>query len=306
MLWANNRIRLVLTAECNINCFYCHNEGQPKSLKYFSDHLFNHVTVIIKEAQEPINSITFTGGEPLLHPKLETFISKVSDFTTSRTMVTNGLLLTKEKILKLQDAGLTKIRLGVDSLIKGKSRPTNGIKPITPITEIIELLLKMNFDFEINTVITKYNQKEIPLLLKFCQENAISGKFFEMVKVLSYGDEIVDAELNSVDVSPFPDFLISATSVMKNCIHYPDEKLDNANYIFKGENFAIRYCKYLCDFRLCYKTGTRIDPDGAVYVCMGQRGKFKISENESFENSKNIILEATKAGCTYKDPTNAK
>ena len=98
MLWANNRIRFVLTAECNINCFYCHNEGQPKSQKYFSESLYNHIIKILQEQEEPLNSVTFTGGEPLLHPKLEKFISQVSPFTTSRTLVTNGLLLSERPV----------------------------------------------------------------------------------------------------------------------------------------------------------------------------------------------------------------
>jgi GTP 3',8-cyclase len=306
MLWANNRIRFVLTAECNINCFYCHNEGQPKTQKYFSESLFNHVREIIREECEGINSVTFTGGEPLLHPQLEKFIAQVSPFTKSRTLVTNGLLLTQEKLLKLQSAGLTKIRLGVDSITKEKSRPTTGDKPNNPIQEIIGLLQKNNFDFEINTVITKFNRKEIPTLIQFCQDNSISGKFFEMVEVESYGDEFTNANMNSFGQIPFSEFQTAAVSIIKNCNHYSDEKMNGANYIFEGDKFEIRYCKYLCDFQLCFKTGTRIDPDGAVYVCMSQRGKFKIQSDDHIEISKIKIADAVKAGCTTKKSFHVK
>lgn len=27
---ANGKIRLIVTAKCNLDCFYCHNEGQAK------------------------------------------------------------------------------------------------------------------------------------------------------------------------------------------------------------------------------------------------------------------------------------
>lgn len=297
MLWANNRIRFILTAECNINCFYCHNEGQPKSKKYFSESLFSHIVEMLEEHEEPLNSVTFTGGEPLLHPQLEKFISQVSPFTKNRTMVTNGLMLTEEKLLKLQKAGLTKIRLGVDSITNDKSRPTTGKKPIRPIREIIALLIEKNFDFEINTVITKFNRKEIPTLINFCQDNFISAKFFEMVDVESFGDGSTEANMYALGHIPFLEFQSLAISNIKNCIHYSDEKMNGANYIFKGSGFEIRYCKYLCDFKLCYKTGTRIDPDGSVYVCMSQRGKNKITNSDSLQSSKFIIADAVKAGC---------
>ena len=42
-IWANNRARIIVTGECNINCFYCHNEGQPKNRKYISDDLTNRI-----------------------------------------------------------------------------------------------------------------------------------------------------------------------------------------------------------------------------------------------------------------------
>lgn len=297
MFWSNNRIRFVLTGECNINCFYCHNEGQPKSSHYFSISLFDKIVELLNELNEPVNSVTFTGGEPLLHPNLERFISQVSTFTTSRTLVTNGLLLTQEKILSLQSAGLTKIRLGVDSIINKKSRPTTGETLEKPIREIIDLLLMNNMDFEINTVITKFNKNEIASIIQFCQNYCISAKFFEMVAVVNYGDELLNANMNSQEQVSFSKFHTIATSTIDNCIHYPDEKMNEANYVFKGANFEIRYCKYLCDFKLCYKTGTRIDPDGAVYVCMSQRGKIKINETESLENLKIKITQVVNAGC---------
>lgn len=300
MLWANNRIRFVLTAECNINCFYCHNEGQPKSSKYFSETLFNHIIEIINDEKEVIKSITLTGGEPLLHPQLEKFIACISKVTQSRTLVTNGLLLNSEKIIKLQEAGLTKIRLGLDSLNLAKSRPTIGAKPDKPIRTIINQLLKSNLNFEINTVITKFNRKEIQDIIMFCKENLISGKFFEMVEVENYGNEGHEGNLKSLEQTPFSEFKTAVLSVIPNCNHYLDKKMNGANYIFEGDGFEIRYCKYLCDFMLCYQTGTRIDPDGVVYTCMGQRGKFKINQFESMEVSKEIISSSVKLGCLTK------
>ena len=82
-LWANDRLRLILTGKCNINCFYCHNEGQPKSNNFFPADLFARVIELLASKQSHLDSVTFSGGEPLLHPLLEKFIAEVVPFTKS-------------------------------------------------------------------------------------------------------------------------------------------------------------------------------------------------------------------------------
>lgn len=300
MLWANRRIRFVLTAECNIDCFYCHNEGQPKSEIYFSEKLFQHILKIIESNTDPIESVTFTGGEPLLHPKLDYFISTISRFSPKITMVTNGLLLTRERLIGLKDSGLTKIRLGVDSFSHDCSRPSILKKNDRPIMEVIELITNSNINFELNSVLTKYNRKDIPVILKFCKEHPISAKFFEMVDVEQLPDNANTLQMIPMPQVPFSEFETVATSILKNCKYFIDEKMNGANYVFECNDFQIRYCKYLCDYNMCYKTGTRIDPSGAVYACMGRRGGFWINCNDPIQVSERTISNAVDAGCISK------
>lgn len=75
--------------------------------------------------------------------------------------------------------------------------------------------------------------------------------------------------------------------------------MGKTDVIFEGseENFTIRYCHYLCDYGLCYKTGTRIDADGSVYTCMGQRGKLWINNVEPLNRSIETLEKAEKDGC---------
>lgn len=301
MIWANHRIRFVLTAECNINCFYCHNEGQPKTNHFFSEELFEHALKLIEQEKEELTSVTFTGGEPLLHPKIEQFSEAIARYSPRITVITNGVLLTKEKTIGLKKAGITKIRLGVDSFVNKKSRPTDGnvILGIN-VRDVISMILNNGIHLEINTVITKFNRKEIPSIIQFCQENTISAKFFELIEVEQFGDKTNEAQINLTDIIPFSEFQSAALSIIKNCTAYSDKEIPD-DFVFEGNGFTIRYCKYLCISGSCYKTGTRIDPDGAIYTCMGQRGKYNIQATNSIELSKEIIVSAVKAGCkTWK------
>ncbi len=75
------------------------------------------------------------------------------------------------------------------------------------------------------------------------------------------------------------------------------DDMGDANVIYEGDGFNLRYCHFLCDYGLCYKTGTRIDADGSVYTCMKQRGKLWISSIEPIESSYNTLLKANLERC---------
>jgi len=79
------------------------------------------------------------------------------------------------------------------------------------------------------------------------------------------------------------------------------EDKGEADIIYDGEGFNLRYCHFLCDYGSCYKTGTRIDANGSVYACMQQRGKFWISEQESLGDSYNTIKKAVQVGCNNSE-----
>jgi cyclic pyranopterin phosphate synthase len=294
-IWANNRARIIVTGECNIECFYCHNEGQPKNQKKISDGLVNRISELMKLNPEKLESITFSGGEPLLHPKLFNYIEKLSQYSQRRTLVSNGLLLDKIKLENLINSGVTKIRLGVDSISKLKSRPTKGNSPSKPITDIIDLVMNSKVNFELNVVLSKYNSKELEDLIKYCEYNKISAKFFELVEVDELGDIGKDAILKSKEAIPYLKFKHIALSVL-NTQRFSDD-MGEANVIFEGEGFTLRYCHYLCDYGLCYKTGTRIDSDGSVYTCMKQRGKLWITNLEPLESSHQTMLKSNFNRC---------
>lgn len=61
-----------------------------------------------------IKKVLLTGGEPLMKPDICKIISKLTSMGIKVDMVTNGVLLTKKKLIELQEAGLKRIRLSID------------------------------------------------------------------------------------------------------------------------------------------------------------------------------------------------
>jgi MoaA/NifB/PqqE/SkfB family radical SAM enzyme len=61
--------------------------------------------------------ITISGGEPLLHPDLDMIISRIRATGAITGMITNGYLLTAERIERLNRAGLDHMQISIDNVM---------------------------------------------------------------------------------------------------------------------------------------------------------------------------------------------
>src|SRR6056297_2142923 len=82
-----------ITDFCNQNCLYCNahtNNGNR-------DVSEKEATVIVQKIKKMgIKYVYVQGGEPLLHEKLENIISIIINSGLKPTVLTNGILLTKD------------------------------------------------------------------------------------------------------------------------------------------------------------------------------------------------------------------
>jgi len=295
-LWANSRLRLIVTAHCNIACWYCHNEGQPKSTEQLSTELFMQVVNVLQRGRVYLDAITLSGGEPLLHPELERFAHTLRRYTKRLTLVSNGLLMNRGRVAALKKAGVDKVRLGADSLFKSNSRPTPGHAPSQAVFAAIDLLRSYDLGCELNIVLSPYNSSELPDLLTFCQSNKISAKFFECISAPKTCGEY-SAEMTGACRSNYDYFATLVSQVLggpplRNCRHYKQ-----ANQVYYGNGFSLRYCRHLCPYTLCYMTGTRIDPTGSVYTCMSAYGQYRIMPWHCPEETASVKRASTRNGC---------
>src|SRR5208282_4482431 len=61
--------------------------------------------------------VTFSGGEPLLHPELDRLISHVRNRGIIAGMITNGYLLTAQRVQQLNNAGLDHMQISIDNVM---------------------------------------------------------------------------------------------------------------------------------------------------------------------------------------------
>src|ERR1019366_10775107 len=93
---------IIPTRRCNLSCTYC-NEYDDFSKPVPTEtviarinHLADLGTVIV----------TLSGGEPLLHPDLDEIIRAMRRRGLIAGMITNGYLLTPDRVQRLNRAGL--------------------------------------------------------------------------------------------------------------------------------------------------------------------------------------------------------
>ena len=63
-----------------------------------------------------VQEVDFTGGEPLIRKDLAKIISYLKNINITSGIVTNGILLTHEKLTELKEAGLSHIAISIDGL----------------------------------------------------------------------------------------------------------------------------------------------------------------------------------------------
>jgi MoaA/NifB/PqqE/SkfB family radical SAM enzyme len=98
---------------CNLACTYC-NEYDDVSKPVAVDVMLERLDRL---ADLGTNIVTFSGGEPLLHPELDQLISHVRGRGIIAGMITNGYLLTAQRVQQLNDAGLDHMQISIDNVM---------------------------------------------------------------------------------------------------------------------------------------------------------------------------------------------
>ena len=104
---------LIPIRRCNLSCTYC-NEFDDFSKPVPADTLFTRVDSL---ARLGTTIVTMSGGEPLLHPDLDAVIEHIRSKGIIAGLITNGYLLTAERIHRLNRAGLDHLQISIDNVM---------------------------------------------------------------------------------------------------------------------------------------------------------------------------------------------
>src|SRR5256884_8362544 len=126
---------------CNLACEYG-NEYDDFSKPVPTESMFQRVD---KLGELGTSVVTISGGEPLLHPELDEIIRRIRKNGSIAGLITNGYLLTAERIEKLNRAGLEWLQISIDNVT-----PDEVSKKSLKVLDKKLQLLAQYADFHVN------------------------------------------------------------------------------------------------------------------------------------------------------------
>src|SRR5580704_6194304 len=131
---------------CNLACTYC-NEFDDFSKPVPTEEMFARIDRL---GSFGTSIVTVSGGEPLLHPELDAIIGRIRKNGILAGLITNGYLLVKERIERLNRAGLEYLQISIDNVMPD----IVSKKSLKVLDQKLELLAEYaEFHVNINSVL---------------------------------------------------------------------------------------------------------------------------------------------------------
>ena len=104
--------QIIPIRRCNLACTYC-NEFDHRSKPVPIEAMLHRIDQL---ASLGTTVITISGGEPLLHPELDDIIRHIRRRGSIATLITNGYMLSPDRIQRLNRAGLDHLQISIDNV----------------------------------------------------------------------------------------------------------------------------------------------------------------------------------------------
>ncbi len=195
----HNYLRLSLTDNCNLRCFYCMPDEEydfaPAARLMQTKEVEQLASLFVMEG---VTKIRLTGGEPLVRKDAAKIIESLSLLPVELVMTTNATRI-HEFITVLKASKIRTINISLDTLQPDKFLLVTRRDLFHRVRSNIELLLHHGFKVKINVVVMKgFNESEIndfirwtmfiPIQIRFIEFMPFSGNRWTGNKVFSMQD----------------------------------------------------------------------------------------------------------------------
>ena len=178
------QISLLTVHECLFKCKHCflwqrHGSNNPIELKHWFKFLEEIKEIYGNEAQIEIGG----DGMALLDDKLIPLIKYSTKLGLYTTLTSNGFLINKKILRKLEDSGLKSLVISLDFLTPKKHDSQRGVKnSFKHVMELIKNIDSSKIKPMISCIIMKPNLNEvIPIVNYIDNEDKLNGIFFHVI-----------------------------------------------------------------------------------------------------------------------------
>ncbi len=166
------------TTICPLNCIFCSVDAGPVSrhrqAEYIVDpnHLVAWVRYTVKAKEGDVVEALIDGvGDPATYPYLSELVKELKRVVPRVAMETHGATLTKDFVRRLEEAGLDRINLSIDTLSEEKARWLQGVQwiSIRRVIEVAEFIAKeTSIDLHLTPVwIPGVNDEDIEQIIEW-------------------------------------------------------------------------------------------------------------------------------------------
>lgn len=276
-------LRLIITRACNYDCYFCHGEGVDKKclpLLNSDDYEF-----LVKTCKDIFgwNSVTLTGGEPLIRKDYTEIVNKLYKLGIKITVVSNGELVNKsiDSFDKIDRLNVSIHSFNPKTYDKIVQRENKLEKVITNLTNLRNV--NKDLQIRINTTIVKRqndDSKDYDNLIDFAERIKASIKIIELFS--ENKEEIVKLE-DIQNVFFEKGFKLKEQDVFKNIL--TNGKID----VVLSKIFCAMASKYYDPNTFCNANNDIfVTPDGKVKICRYNNSIIDVLEEIKTRNKKKL------------------
>jgi len=198
-------VSFIITDKCNFKCQSC-SIWKKQSSNCWSYKNTQKLADKIIEYYPPHTHIEINGGEPLIvGEKIIPIIKKLALHFTYISMNTNGLLINKTIIKKLETAGLKTIKISLYSLNKNTHNLLRGnSQAFSGAIKGIKLIHNSNINLEVGILITKKNIDEVVSLVKYLSKFPKAKIYLQILDEKISSDESINLDIIKLPLNLWP------------------------------------------------------------------------------------------------------
>ncbi len=205
-------LRISLTDNCNLRCFYCMPEEEyeftPASKLMQADEIESIAKIFVANG---VNKIRLTGGEPLVRKDAADIILRLARLGVKLTLTTNATRL-HEFVEVIKEAGIKSLNISLDTLQKDRFLMMTKRDQFDRVRSNIDLMIQEGIHVKVNAVAMKgINDGEIndfirwtkdaPLHVRFIEFMPFSGNRWNSDRVMTW-QQILEVASSAFDIIP--------------------------------------------------------------------------------------------------------